>query len=297
MLDAIVNTFKKFREDIYSFFPSRQDASMDLVDSLSGNTTATSVVELSLSPTHRRNYSSITRVLDEHPPRDNVVKRNELTALLSGCCPELKNRRYHVFGVDSTPNPRIFSPTVADRSYVYAPNAISENKPITVGHKYSIVSYFPEKNEQSPPWVVPLSCERVSTNQKSAWLGMKQISACIQSQKSFQERICVSVSDSEYSHPRCFAEARRNPNQIHISRARNNRVFYYPSTQIKSINQLGRPTSYGDKHVLRDEATWRTPDEAIEFDIVSKKGKHQNIKIDCWNKIMMRGKNESTMFD
>jgi hypothetical protein len=50
MLDAIVNKFKKFRENIYSFFSRRQDASMELIDSLSSNTTARSVVELSLNP-------------------------------------------------------------------------------------------------------------------------------------------------------------------------------------------------------------------------------------------------------
>lgn len=173
MPDVIVNKLKEFRESIYSFFPRRQDAAMELVDSLSSNTTARSVVELSLSPLHRRNYSSITRVLDEYPQDAGHAQCNEFILLMSGYCPELKSRRYHVFGVDSTPNPRIFSPTLADRSYVYAPNTISGNKPITIGHKYSIVAYFPEKNEQSLPWVMPLSCERVGTSQKSALLGMK----------------------------------------------------------------------------------------------------------------------------
>ena len=41
---------------------------MDLVDALSSNRTASSVVELSLSPPHRRNYCSITRVLNEYMP-------------------------------------------------------------------------------------------------------------------------------------------------------------------------------------------------------------------------------------
>ena len=64
MLKEIVPVLKNFRDKIYRFFPSRRDAAMELVDALSSNKTATSVVELSLSPLHRRNYCSITRVLD-----------------------------------------------------------------------------------------------------------------------------------------------------------------------------------------------------------------------------------------
>jgi hypothetical protein len=70
MLEEIVPILKKFRDRIYRFFPFRRDAAMDLVDALSSNTTACSVVELSLSPLHRRNYCSITRVLDEYMSKD-----------------------------------------------------------------------------------------------------------------------------------------------------------------------------------------------------------------------------------
>lgn len=66
MLEEIVPVLKNFRDRVYRFFPSRRDAAMELVDALSSNRTAGSVVELSLSPLHRRHYCSITRVLDEY---------------------------------------------------------------------------------------------------------------------------------------------------------------------------------------------------------------------------------------
>ena len=105
---------------------------MELVDSLSSNTTANSVVELSLNPVHRRNYCSITRVLDEFDPKDTKQSREKITPLLASVCPELRERSYHLFGVDCTSSPRLFSPTVADRGYVYAPNTVPGNKPITI---------------------------------------------------------------------------------------------------------------------------------------------------------------------
>lgn len=298
MLDAIVTKLKEFREKFYQILSYRRDAAIELVDSLSSNTTAQSVVELSLNPLHRRNYCSITRVLDECMPVDEKKELQKKTiSLLSQACPELKERFYHLLAVDCTSNPRVFSPTVEDRSFVYAPNTISGNKPVTIGHQYSVVAYLPEKNDKSAPWLIPLSCERVSTNQKSVLVGMKQISQCIQSQKKFSERPVVSVGDSAYSHPNSIIEARNNTNQIHIARVRNNRTLYYASNKIKDFSQEGRPQCYDDKHNLKDEKTWRNADENIEFKVLSKKNHLQKIKIDCWNNMMMRGKRQAKMSD
>ena len=84
MLEEIVPILKNFRDSIYRFFPSRRDAALDLVDALSSNRAASSVVELSLSPLHRRNYCSITRVLDEYLSKDVTAAQQQrgLTKLL-----------------------------------------------------------------------------------------------------------------------------------------------------------------------------------------------------------------------
>ena len=66
MLEEIVPILKNFRDRIYRFFPARRDAAIELIDALASNQNANSVVELSLNPLHRRNYCSITRVLDEY---------------------------------------------------------------------------------------------------------------------------------------------------------------------------------------------------------------------------------------
>src|SRR5580698_6853870 len=101
MLDEIIPVLKNFRDKIYQLFPSRQDAAMDLVDALSSNTSATSVVELSLSPLHRRNYCSITRVLDEfYSPTDlskNQQQNKEATRILSEPCIARSARHFHLF--------------------------------------------------------------------------------------------------------------------------------------------------------------------------------------------------------
>jgi hypothetical protein len=54
MLSDSLNTFKAFREDIFQPFAFRADATMALLDVLSGNTTARRVIELSLHPAFSR---------------------------------------------------------------------------------------------------------------------------------------------------------------------------------------------------------------------------------------------------
>ena len=49
----------ELRHQVYESFPYRADALMDTVDALSGNTTAASVAELSLSPLFGREYGSL----------------------------------------------------------------------------------------------------------------------------------------------------------------------------------------------------------------------------------------------
>jgi len=303
MLEEIVLVLKSFRDRIYHFFPSRRDAAMELVDALSSNRTASSVVELSLSPLHRRNYCSITRVLDEYLSEIEAQAQQQkqaLTHLLSSMCPSLQERGFHLFAVDCTPEPRVFSPTLEDRSYVYAPNTVCGNKPITIGHKYSIAAYLPEKPTASvPPWLIPLACTRVDTTQNAELVGMEQIAACIKSQGAFSNHLSVSLGDTAYNNPVCLSIAKNNDNQVHLSRSRNNRKFFYPRTPKDTIEpqKRGRPRTYGDAHALNNPATWREPDEVIEFSQVSAQQKIQSIKIDCWNEMLMRGKKGCKLSD
>jgi hypothetical protein len=303
MLDTILPVLKRFREKIYQFFPSRRDAAMELVDSLSSNKTARSIMELSLNPMHRRNYCSITRVLDEYKP-DSIEKEQSqekvLTNILSGVCVTNEQRTFRLFVVDCTPAPRAFSPTLEDRSYVYTPNMVCGNKPITIGHKYSIAAYLPEKmNGNEPPWVVPLSCKRVHTSEDSELVGMKQIADCIKSQHTFLAELVVSLGDTAYNKPLCLGVAKDNVNQVHISRSRNNRNFFYQyvSDNATKTKNRGRPKVYGDIHKLTDATTWRTPDDSIEFSQISSQGKIQIIKIDCWNHVIIRGKKNCKLSD
>ncbi|HUZ61755.1 MAG TPA: transposase [Hanamia sp.] len=296
MVEEIVKGLTSFRQKIYGLFKSRTDATFELVDALSSNTQAEQIVELSLNPLYRRNYCSITRSVDEFYSDVSVdthcMQNQAVSSVLAEQCPPLKNRSFHLFAVDCTSNERLFSPTLLDRSPVYtARPTVPSNKPMTIGHQYSVVAYLPEKpSNQTPPWVLPMSSERVSTEQKSTQVGMEQITALISRDEKFKDKLCVSVADSAYSSALSLNEAGKNDHQVHISRVRNNRNL--PRAMMNKIGKRkrGRPKQYGAAFKLPDKRTWGKPAEEIQFQTTSQTGKVQIIKIEGWLNLTMRGK-------
>jgi DDE superfamily endonuclease len=145
--------FQDFRQKIYNCFESCSDACMDLLDALAGNTGANSIVELSLSPLFPRSYNSIYKAISksfnttiqETNKEVEVEKSNNLIRVVSELIDQPKQSPFHLLEMDTTPHPRPYARTLAERGYIYQPNTIKGNKPIIVGHSYSILSILPEK--------------------------------------------------------------------------------------------------------------------------------------------------------
>ena len=59
------NQLQQFRSEVYQNFNNykRTDTLMDLVDALSSNTTAQSVVELTLNPQFQRTYTALNKAI------------------------------------------------------------------------------------------------------------------------------------------------------------------------------------------------------------------------------------------
>ena len=289
MQEEIVSNFKNFRDEIYDYFTHRQDAALDLLDALSGNTAARSVVDLSLNPLNRRNYCSITRVVSEFYKNVSSTqnKHDELIKIISGHCPKLQSRPYHLFGVDCTANPRPFSPTQEDRGFVYSPAGVASKKPITIGHQYSLAAYLPEKTKGDPPWIIPIACDRVSTQEKGTLVGLHQINRCLL-QKAFADKLCVSVVDSLYSNPESLSFMSPQKNHVLIARLRGNRVLYLPPDP--QDHKTGRPKRFGKKFKLKEAESWPEPSEKKLLNDRNARGEDFQIQIESWDRVLMRGK-------
>ncbi len=117
MQSAIVNKFKIFRDHIFASFSYRADSTMDLIDALSSNTDATSVVQLSLNPIFRRRYGSIRDAIT-HFETDPKQRINIERCLIRHCSAITKTQSYRLFVLDCTPAPRKYSRTVSDKGII-----------------------------------------------------------------------------------------------------------------------------------------------------------------------------------
>lgn len=295
---------KEFRQQLYQNLLSRADASMDLLDALSSNTTAKSVVELSLSPLFRREYSSLQDAIDnffqassaEKAEEERRVLEQTFMRLITAQLPTPQRRKFWLFGIDVTPLPRPFARTLPDRTFVHRPNTIRGNKPIAIGHQYSWLVNFPEKESKRPPsWVVPMLVRRVTSEMTPNQVGAEQTAALMKDETlPFHDDLCVEVADSAYSVTPFLGRVAKHDNLVIVARLRGNRVLYRVPTAADD-HRLGHPTWYGERFDLRDPTTWSEPDEIAETAYTSRRGRTYTVQIEGWHNLLMRGKRDLPM--
>ncbi|MCP5019591.1 MAG: transposase, partial [Ketobacter sp.] len=296
---------KHFRQQLYSSLAYRGDTIMDLLDALSSNTTAKSVVELSLNPLFRRGYGSVYDGIQQFSQSVGVesvvderrAQEQQLMQLIASYLPTPQQQRYWLIGVDVTPAPRGFADTLTDRSYVYYPNTIASNKPVTIGHQYSALVLFPEKlHASAPPCIVPLSLRRVTTQETKRSVGVQQVDLLLNDQTlPFHQQLCVQVVDSEYSVVSYLGEMTEHENLVTIARVRSNRVFYQMPPPRPAFPSIGHPTWYGERFDLKDSDTWKEPDEAIQTTYTNHLGRIYKVQLECWHDLLMSGTREYPM--
>jgi len=297
---AEILQLEQFRRQVYHSFDRRADATMDLLDALSSNTGARSVVELSLNPHFRREYSSVFDAIDnffqasspEQAPAERRHKERGLMRIIAHRLPQPRARSFWLFGTDATSIPRRFAHTVPDRGFVYQPNSIGGNKPITIGHQSSTLAFLPEKGDADPAWIVPLLVRRITTQETETQVGAEQIAALMgDATLPFHKALCVHVADSRYSGPKFLSPVARYKNLVNITRLRSNRVLYGPAPPVPTGKRpRGRPRWYGERFALSDPTTWREPDAVAQTSHTSRRGRTYAVHMEAWEPLLMRGK-------
>ena len=102
-----ITQLEQFRQQLYQSFDLRADATMELIDALSSNTTARSVVELSLSPYFHRHYSSVNdaigNFLDASSPQcsdaERRQKEREIMRIVANELEAPQRRKFWLFGM------------------------------------------------------------------------------------------------------------------------------------------------------------------------------------------------------
>lgn len=298
---------EQFRQQLYESFPGRADALMDLLDALSSNTTARSVVELSLSPLFRQGYGSVYTAIHSFFPEDLCqaaawqpeAYEQKLTRLVASYlpppqpfdCAQGPQREFFLFGLDATPAPRPFAKTLEDRGFVHQPTPVKGNKPVAIGHQYSALVAFPEKGcPTDPPWVVPLSLHRVESQKTATTVGAKQMKDLLTDETlPFHNQLCVEVVDSAYSGVPFLGRMTECDNLVTIARLRGNRTLFRQAKPLKRPRPQGHPTWYGPAFNLQDPKTWGVPDHKAKTVWTTRKGRTLTVHIQVWHDLLMSG--------
>ena len=277
----------EFRNMLYTFFPKRRDAIMNLLDALTSHgRQCDSVVQLSNMNCFERQYSSITDAIADGLPEaywEDIEKWVHQKTNNNSDKP-------HRFVIDCTPNPRPHAKTLVDRHITHAPNPAPGNKPICVGHQYSVLTSLPDDAPtRGKHWLVPHSAKRVPSHQKGNEVGMQQIIDCIES-LGLADEMTISIGDSLYGTENCRVTAAQQKNLVHQFRLNSKRnVFFKPSGQHSSSSKTGRKKEFGAKMNLSDPSTQPDSHEEANTEWISRRGKRYKVRIQCWNDVLLRG--------
>ncbi len=297
---AAITQLQQFRQELYHLLPARRDALLDVLDALCSSPEARSVVELSLNPLFRRGYSSLTDAIDQffqaRDPAQEAAERRaweqQVAQLIGRYLPAPQQRPFWLLGTDVVPIPRPWAPTLADRTCVYQPTPVRGNKPITIGHQYSVQACLPEKaTATDPPWVVPLQVRRVHSTEKARVVGAEQLVALLEDEtQPFYGSLCLHVADSAYSAVEFLGRVAALPNAVQVIRVAENRTFYRPATAAQQPQRQGPRRWYGTPFKLKDPATWGPPDATAETTWTTKHGRRYRVQLQGWHNLLMRGK-------
>jgi len=287
-MQETINHLQKFRKDLYNCFPKRRDAIMNLLDAISSyGHVSNSVVQLSKADSFERQYSSITDAIGDGLPHADF---KEISRLVYNYTSSENETQAYRFITDCTPNPRPYAKRLKDRHITHCPNQAPGNKPICVGHQYSVLMMRPEiQAEQSKRWLIPVSAQRVNSDQKGNEVGMNQI---IESIDNFdlQEKLCISIGDTLYSTEQCRITAKKQDKLVHIFRISGNRNLYVrPEPKLDNQSSKGRKKEFGSKMNLGNKSTHPPYDSYQELNFVTANGKKRVAKIKSWNDLLLRG--------
>jgi hypothetical protein len=297
---ALTAPLQAYRQALYASFAERGDAQMELIDALLSTPDATAVVELSLSPSFRRHYSNIGRAIAAGTPRG--TRREHVQQVWGLIAPYLPRpqRHFWLLGHDATSCPRPFARTLRDRGVVYLPNAVCDNKPVTLGHQYEALLLLPEKPApRTPPWVVPLAFPRIPTGETEVQVAAELLNAALgDTQLPWGQDLVVDVGDGRYTTVAFLAAVHPRANLVTITRARSNCVFYRPyQAPPDAPPRRGAPPRYGARWALHEPATWGPPDQTTHYPHTTARGRTYTVVSEAWEGLIMHGKRGQRMWD
>ena len=282
---------------LYELFSKRKDAIMNLLDALtSEGRKCNSVVELSNASFFQRQYSSVTDAIADGLPSAQWDKIRQLVYNVISANrgddndrDNGNNKKPIRFIIDCTPNPRPHAKKLSDRHITHMPNPAPGNKPICVGHQYSVLALVNDKPiEREKHWLIPLSAKRVGSDKKGNEVGMQQIIDNIED-LGLQEELTISIGDTLYGTEECRKIANGQDNLVHIFRLNGKRNLFVMPPMAESSSQKGRKQEFGIKMNLGNLSGHPVCHHTAEVEYQGSKGKKYTATIKGWDNMLLRG--------
>lgn len=283
----------QFREQLYQilYLYNRADVIFDTIDALCGAVREQSVAELTLHPAFRgRHYTALYQGVANFP-----LQREDILPLLLAFEPRPRQRPFRLYSVDVKPVPRPYAHCLRDRHFVHQSTPVPGQKPVTVGHAYSLLAYLPEKeNPHAPPWAPPYDAERVPTTTSYVEVARQQCQALIHHHTDAPENL-LFLGDNGFARRAFIYPLVAEEGTNVVVRLRNNQVVYGPPPP-RQKGQRGRPRRYGARFALHDPTTWPDPDGEKAWNETLASGLQVRIHLKVWYHMRLRGRRNYPMY-
>jgi hypothetical protein len=168
-----------FRDSLFSLFANRNKVVMNIIDSLSSNYQgANTAVQLSENDLFNYNYNSLYKGINSSFSPNPKTRKQQIKLkqeLIVSTLNIEEQLPFNLFALDATNMDRSYAPTLIDREFVHKPSSIFGQKPITLGHKYSVLTYLTNDKKTQHNWSIPFSTERISSCSTLSETAKKQI--------------------------------------------------------------------------------------------------------------------------
>lgn len=240
------NTWNQVRHQTYGCFGRSADALFEMADALSGDPSARSLPEVSLSPHFRRKWPSVYEALE-----DGCIDQARWSQVWTKAL--LAEHQGSVWvSIDSTSIARPEAETSPDRGIIYVPNLPHAKRPVSVGWQFSTVMLLPPDRSS---WGAILSQRRIATSETAIEVAIEQVE-CLLPQLGPSARL---LADRWYvSGP--FIQACQRLQVGALLRCKRNRKLYRPAPP-KAPGKRGTPRKDGALFQGSKQETWGEPDE------------------------------------
>ena len=266
-----LNNLIEFRQSAYDATGKAKDAQFQIVDAVLSGKQVNSYVELSQTPQFERGWSSAYTAVEDGECDTDALKKLFVS--------QLPKSKTVVCPLDTTVWAHPKARTLEGLMYEISPTKAAKKQTAVVGHIYSLLGWVQERGSS---WGVGLSTERVTFEKNALQVGITQIKQLSEQRaQAGATGLAVVPTDAKYGTHLFLAPIKDVPNVAIVTRLRRDRVLYLPPP---AYSGRGRPRKHGDRFAFKDETTWHTPDEQVEFE----DARWGRVRLRGWHNLHMR---------